>query len=371
MRALLVRQFTGGSLHDLQAARAQDPLYAAPGARLEIAGPGVSKATAQRPTPPFWAVVAEVRAAVEALPRAVRSGREPPLGAANARPLRQIARLLDTPLICDATTVAVPPHGAAWARVREKREQAGSKGQLRWRAGYGGRDRVRVTGAAGHDNPYCRALWDLEEAAQGQLSLFDTGSCKLAPYDQIREHGCDLVTLLHETIKVEVGAELPVEGPGTAHGYRLHGDRLVYLGSGPTRSASLWRLLAAPATQGQRRTLLASLVTEAAERITQLRAYRWTIAAVFRWLKRVLKLDELSSVSPAGIEMQVAGALIAYGLMRLSQSGGPLSLTAIQRRIKTALHEAIFAAGVEEGERRARARAAPPHTTTQPLLKAG
>jgi bifunctional diaminopimelate decarboxylase / aspartate kinase len=57
---------------------------------------------------------------------------------------------------------------------------------------------------------------------------------------------------------------------------------------------------------------------EAAERITQLRAYRWTIEIVFRWLKRVLQLDELMSVSPKGVEMQVAVALIVYGVLLCS-----------------------------------------------------
>src|SRR5919198_4078278 len=95
LRALLVRQFTGGSLHDLQHAMAQDPLYTAHGARLEISVPGLSKANAQRPAQPFWDVLAEVMAAVEALPRAVRIGRDQPLGAANAKTLRQMAGLLD------------------------------------------------------------------------------------------------------------------------------------------------------------------------------------------------------------------------------------------------------------------------------------
>jgi IS4 transposase len=371
LRALLVRQFTGGSLHDLQHAMAQDPLYAAHGAQLEISVPGLSKANAQRPTQPFWEVLAEVMAAIEMLPRAVRIGRDHPLGAITARALRQIARLLDTTHIFDATTVELPPQVAAWARVSKKREQAGIKVQLRVRAGYGGVDRVMVTGAAGNDNPYFRALLDLGEAARGQLYLFDTGYFRLATYDQIREHGSDLVTVLHENIKVEVVAELPVECPVTAHGYLIHSDRIVYLGSGSTRSEHLWRLLDATDTQGQRRTILTSLLTESAERITHLRAYRWTIEIVFRWLKRVLQLDELISVSPAGIEMQVAVALIAYGIMLLYHTGGTLSLKAIQRHIKTALHQALFAAGVEEGERRARARAAPPRTSAQPLRKAG
>ena len=311
LRARLGRQFTGGSLHDLQHARAPDPLSAALGARLEISVLGLSKANAPRPTQPFWDVLAAVLAAVEAVPQAVRIGRDQPRGAANAKTLRQIARLLDPTQICDATTLALPPHLAAWARVSEKREQAGIKGQLRGRAGYGGVDRVRVTGAAGNDNPYFRALRDLGEAPTGQLYLFDTGYFTLATDHQMREHGSALVTVLPENISVEVVAKRPVECPLTAHGYVLHSDRLVYLGSGKPRAGYLWRLLDAPEPQGPCRTILTSLLTEAAERITQLRTYRWTIEIVCRWLKGVLKLAELLSVSPAGIERQGAVALIA------------------------------------------------------------
>ena len=113
------------------------------------------------PPQPFWDVLAEVMAAGEALPRAVRIGRAQPLGAADAKSLRQMARLLDTTLIFDATTITLPPQIAAWARVSHKREQAGIKVQLRLRVGEGGVDRVMVTGAAGNDNPYFRALLDL------------------------------------------------------------------------------------------------------------------------------------------------------------------------------------------------------------------
>ena len=170
---------------------------------------------------------------------------------------------------------------------------------------------------------------------------------------------------------MEVVEEREVETAVTAQGYVIHRDQIVRLGRGKKRSPYLWRLIDATDTRGQRRTILTSLLTETAERSTRLRAYRWTIEIVFRWLKRVLKLDELISVSPPGIERQGAVALIAYGLMVLYHEGGTLSLKAIQRRIKTAMNEAIFAVGVEEGKRRASARAAPPRTTTQPLRKVG
>jgi hypothetical protein len=229
----------GGSRHALQHGRAEDPLYEGHGARLEISVPGLSEANAQRPTQPFWDVVAAVLAAVEELPPAVRIGREKPLGAATPKQLREMGQLRERTQIFDATTLAWPPQSAQWARPSKKQERAGSKVQVRVRAGSGGVDRVRVTGAKGNDTPSFRAMWDLERAGPGQLYLFDTGSCKLATYDQIREQGCDLVTVLQESITGEVVAERVVDTPVTAQGYVLHSDRLVRLGTGKTRSRYL------------------------------------------------------------------------------------------------------------------------------------
>jgi hypothetical protein len=158
LRALIVRQLEGGSLHDLRHGMAQDPLYEAHGAQVEISVPALSKANAQRPVQAFWDVVAEVMATVEALPRTARIGRATPLGAATPTALREIGELLERTRIFDATQVALPPRIAQWARTSTKRERAGVKVQLRLRAGYGGLDRVMVTGAKGNDNPYFRAL---------------------------------------------------------------------------------------------------------------------------------------------------------------------------------------------------------------------
>jgi len=356
LRALLVRQIEGGSLHDLQAGMARDPLYQAHGAQLEISVPGLSKVNAQRSPQPFWDVLAEVMAAVDALPHAVRVGRGTPLGAATPKQLREISELLERTHIFDGTTVELPPQIAQWARTSTKQERAGIKVQLRLRAGYGGLDRVMVTGGKGNDNPYFCALLDLETAAPGQVYLFDTGYSKLATYDAIRQHGSDLVSILHEGITVELIEERAIPTGVTAQGYTIHSDRLVYLGTGKTRSVYRWRVIDATDTQGQRRTIVSSLLEESAARLTQLRAYRWTIEIVFRWLKRVLQLDTLISYSPGGIQMQVAVALITYGILLLYHAGGALSVKALQQRVKQALHEALFAAGVAEGERRAQER---------------
>jgi hypothetical protein len=153
-----------------------------------------------------------------------------------------------------------------------------------------------------------------------------------------------------------VVAERPGPRPKTAQGYTIPSDRLVRVGTGKTRSPQLWRVLDATDPQGQRRTILTSLLDEEAERSTQLRAYRWTIEIVVRWLTRVLQSDTLSSVSPAGMARPGALALIASGLLRLYQAGGALALKAVQRRVNPELQGALFAAGVAAGRRQERAR---------------
>jgi len=226
-----------------------------------------------------------------------------------------------------------------------------------------------VTGGKGNDNPYFCALLDLETAAPGQVYLFDTGYSKLATYDAIRKHGSDLVSILHQGITVEILEERAIPSAVTAAGYTIHRDQIVSLGTGKRRSQYRWRRIDATDPQGQRRTIVSSLLEESAERLTQLRAYRWTIEIVFRWLKRVLQLDTLISYSPGGIQMQVAVALITYGVLLLYHAGGALSLQALRRRVKQALHEALFAAGIAEGERRAHAHQRC-RDTGLPLLRA-
>lgn len=174
-RALVVRQLRGGTRHELPHGLAADPLYEGQGARREIWGPGLAKANAQRPTQPFGEVLAAVRAAVEARPQAVRLGREPPLGAAPPRQLREMGQLLERTQIWAAPPREVPPPSARWARTSQPQARAGIKVPVRLRAGYGGMDRGMVTGAQGNDTPYCGARRDLETAAPGQVYLLATG----------------------------------------------------------------------------------------------------------------------------------------------------------------------------------------------------
>jgi len=320
----------------------------------------LSKANAQRPTPPLWEVRAAVRAAVAALPRAARSGRDEPLGASPPKQVREIGQLLARPQLFEAPTREGPPQSARWARMRQTQERAGIKVQLRLRAGDGGMDRGRGTGAKGNENPDFQALVDRESAAPGQGYLCATGSCTRAPYEQRRAHGWEVVTGLHQSLTVAVVEARAGETPVTAQGYGSQSDRLVHLGTGAPRSRSLWRGSEATDPQGRRRTLRTRLRADTAARLTPVRAYRWTLEIGCRWLQRGLRWADLIRVSPQGVALQVAVALIVSGVRVLYQAGGAGSLTALQRRSKTELTEAIFAARVAAGRRHERPRAAAP-----------
>jgi hypothetical protein len=56
-------------------------------------------------TQPFWDVWAEVMAAVDALPQAVRIGRGKPVGAATPKQVREMRELLERTHIFAGTTV--------------------------------------------------------------------------------------------------------------------------------------------------------------------------------------------------------------------------------------------------------------------------
>jgi hypothetical protein len=133
-RALVTRQFTGGSLGDLQYGMAHDPLCAAHGAKLEISVAGLSKANANRPVEPFLYLLRDVLQAIGKIPSSGKVLRE-----VDTATLKGIAHLLEQTRIFDATTFQLPVKIAHWAQVNDT--NAGFKLQLRLAGGYGGLDR--------------------------------------------------------------------------------------------------------------------------------------------------------------------------------------------------------------------------------------
>jgi hypothetical protein len=261
---------------DLQAAMAQDPLYQVHQARIEVSVPALSKANATRPVAPFLAIFASVLQGMERLPR---SGKI--LRTVDGTTLEQIAELLESTMIFDATTVSLPPKIARWAQTGP--QQAGVTLQLRLTAGYGGLDRIMFTSAKGNDTPYFLALLDLEEGA-GRISLFDAGYSKLATSDRIVQSGNHVVTRLSKSISSTVLEQRPLPMEPLPHGYGVHADLLVRLGAEERDNAPVYRLLDVTESRGQRVLLLTDLLEVPVAQGCLLRVSRWTIETVFRWL---------------------------------------------------------------------------------------
>ena len=343
-RALILRECTGrASLTDLTDATRHDPLYRVHGAHMEVSTSAFSQANANRPLEPFLMILQAVLGAIGRLPSSAKVLRD-----VDSKTLRGIADLLTQTSIFDATTLSLPPKIADWAKTSE--DQAGIKVQLRLQAGYGGLDKVMITGAAGNDNPYFSLLLDLEEDAH-RIYLFDAGYFNIARYEEITDSGNFFVTTLHSNIHFEVAETRPVPGQIGPSGYTIHHDWMVCLGEGERRTEARYRVLEVTDSQGHYTSILTNMLEESAERICLLRRYRWTVETVVRWLKKQLHLDHLISYSPKGVILQVVIALIVYGLLVLYHQGGPFSLVRLRRRIKNDLHQALIDYGYQLGLR--------------------
>lgn len=341
-RALILHRCSDAkTLQDLQEGVSADPLYAMQAAHMDVSVSALSQANATRPVEPFLQVLSGVMQAIDHLPS---SGKV--LRRVDGTTLESIAHLLEDVKIFDATRIPLPDKIAKWAK--QGRQKAAFKLQLRLSAGYGGLDRILFTPAAGNDNPYFLGLLDLKEHA-GAIYLFDKGYFKIETYDQIVETGNHFVTLLHGNITIEEVKDLPVRTKTLENGYQIHKDQLVKIGKGDRQSEHLYRLVEVTDTKGNKGQILTDLTDVPVEQICGLRSYRWTVEIVIRWLKKQLHLDHLISYSPKGVILQVTIALIVYGLLVLYNQHQPFSIARLRRRIRTDLHQALYAWGFQQG----------------------
>lgn len=343
-RALILRECTDRvSLTDLTDAVCHDPLYRMYGAHMEVSTSALSQANANRPLEPFLIILQAVLNAISRLPSSAKVLRD-----VDGKTLKGIADLLEKTSIFDATTLSLPPKIADWAKTSES--QAGVKVQLRLGAGYGGLDKVMITGAAGNDTPYFSLLLDLEEGAY-RIYLFDAGYFKIQRYEEITDSDNFFVTTLHGNIHFHIVETRPVPSEVGPSGYIIHHDWIVGLGEGENRTQARYRVLEVTDSRGHRTRILTNLLEESAERICLLRRYRWTVETVIRWLKKQLHLDHLISYSPRGVVLQVVMALIVYGLLVLYHQGGSFSVVRLRRQITNDLHQALIDYGYQLGLR--------------------
>jgi hypothetical protein len=336
---LLMQATAYDSTRDHQWAAANDPLFIANGAGVQISVSGLAQANRKRPIEPLVILVQAVMQAVANLPARK-------LRALDKQTWQGIVDLLHRTDLFDATTLKLPPKLRQWMPGKHE-GTAALKMQLRidgWRGDF---KKIMFTPEPGNDSPYLKDLLGDLEAQAGQIFLFDGGYWKLETYHAIVDSGNDFVTKRGGKIKPLPVKDLPLPQEPLASEYEVLQDTLVYLGE---RRNRLYRMLKVRQTNGHEITLLTSLVGLPADEICLLYRYRWTIEIVFRWLRQTLQLDHLMSHDPVGVVRQILMALIVWGLLVIAnQDSGKLSPKQLWRQLQADIHQAVLELGYRLG----------------------
>lgn len=329
------------STRDHQWAAANDPLFEACGAAVQISVSGLAQANRNRPLEPYVVLMQQVMDKVTTLPyRKLR--------ALDKETWQGISHLLQRVQLFDATTLTLPPKLAQWAKgVGRSQQAAALKLQLKLAGQTGIVKQIMLTPAPGPDAPYMADLLGDLEGQSGLLFVFDGGYWSLACYREIVRQGHDFVTKRGGNIKPKLIQERPVPSEALSSGYTVLRDALVYLGDDRSQT---YRLLEVRLTSGETITLLSSLLEASADQICLLYRYRWTIEIVFRWLRQTLQFDHLMAHDPAGVLRQILTALIVWGLLIIAnQDKERLSPKQLWRQLQADLHQALLEFGFRLG----------------------
>lgn len=329
------------STRDHQGAAANDPLFAACGAAVQISVSGLAQAKRHRPLEPYVVLLPQVMDTAAPLPHRK-------LRALDKETWPGITHLLQRSELFDATSLTLPPKLADWAKgVGRSDQSAGLKLQLKLAGDRGVVKQIMLTPATGPDAPYLAdLLGDLGRPA-GLLFVFEGGYWHLDTYRDIVAKGHDFVTKRGGNIKPQLIEERPWPQDPLASGYSVLQDALVYLGDDRSQT---YHMLKVRLPTGQTITLLTSLLHASADQICLLYRYRWPIEIVFRGLRQTLPLDPLLSHDPTGWLRQILTALIVWGLLVIAnQEAGRLSPKQLWRQLQADLHQAILEFGYRLG----------------------
>lgn len=223
-------------------------------------------------------------------------------------------KLAETTYLIDSTGVRLNGHSAGWARF-----SAGVCGA-----------KVHVVYDADADRPLYAAVSaanvnDITIAQQmpveaGATYVFDLGYYDYAWWAKLDTAGCRIVTRFKSNTPLAAVEELPVLEDGN-----ILSDRIGFL---PARQAKSRRNPMQDAVREVRVTtetgkvlrILSNDLDASAREIADLYKRRWAIELFFRWVKQVLKITRFLGTSENAIRIQIAVALIAFILLRLTQA---------------------------------------------------
>ena len=154
----------------------------------------------------------------------------------------------------------------------------------------------------------------------GATYVFDLGYYDYAWWAKLDAAGCRIVTRFKSNTPLSVAAELPVPGDGA-----ILSDRIGHLP--PRQAASRRNPFQNPVREvrvkiqtGKVLRILSNDLAATAREIAELYKRRWAIELFFRWVKQTLKITRFLGASENAVRIQIAGALIAFLLLRLAQA---------------------------------------------------
>jgi IS4 transposase len=154
----------------------------------------------------------------------------------------------------------------------------------------------------------------------GATYVFDLGYYDYRWWAALDAAGCRIVTRFKANTPLACVAELPVRDGGN-----ILSDRIGHL---PARqAASRKNPLAKPVREvrvriatGKVLRILSNDLDAGAKEIADLYKRRWAIELFFRWVKQTLKITRFLGRSENAVRTQIAVALIAFLLLRLTQA---------------------------------------------------
>ena len=153
----------------------------------------------------------------------------------------------------------------------------------------------------------------------GATYVFDLGYYDFGWWDRLDQAGCRLVTRLKRNTPLRVVETLALPD-GSALLYDRLGhlaDRLTFSRKNPFQDPV--REIGVVLDDGKTLRVVTNDLDASAQEIADLYKRRWMIELFFRWVKQTLRIKHFVGRSENAVRIQIAVALIAYLLLRLSK----------------------------------------------------
>lgn len=218
----------------------------------------------------------------------------------------------DATLLIDSTSIRLTSLSKDWARFSEG--VFGAKVHVVYDPDADQPVYTMVTAANVNDITVAQAM----PITPGATYVYDLGYYDYAWWARLSDAGCRIVTRFKSNTPLSVVEELPVPSDGA-----ILSDRIGHL---PARQAANRRNpFQDPVREIRVRTdsgtilrILSNDLDASADELAELYKRRWAIELFFRWIKQTLKITKFLGTSENAIRIQVAVALIAFLLLRIT-----------------------------------------------------